>query len=689
MFGFILLCVSILNPVAGLCGFAGVLFSLIMAQVLGFDQANLRTGVYSFNSLLLGLAFGSFYHINTHFILWYLVASLMVVLLSGILVQRLAKVNLPILSLPFIVTFWIVLAAANSIFNTGLLQKDSALLQEIYTGQNKIGLLHQYLCDAMPGSLCLYFRSLSAVLFQCNVITGIGVALGLLIHSRIGFTLSVTGFLTAIAFNSAFHIYPDGVSYYHLGANFIMATIAIGSFFLIPSWRSYLCAVISIPALFLLVNALSTLLGLHSLPVFSLPFCIVNFALLYFVKSRQSSGKPQPVVVQHYSPERNLYQFINQKKRLARLDYFPLVLPFMGRWTVSQGYNGSITHLGDWGHALDFVITDSDGNTYKYPGIEPGDFYCYNKPVLACGDGVIEAVVNHIEDNIIGEVNLTENWGNTVVIKHIDGLYSKVSHLKKDSIAVKVGQWVSTGDLLGLCGNSGRSPEPHLHFQVQATPYIGSKTLAYPLAVYEMVDEGGVLQIASTATPIEGCHVNNFLANASIKKAFDFQPGYVAKMKSAERTETIESVTNGLYQNYLYSRETGAAAYFINNGNRFYFTSFNGDKGSLLYQFYLTAFNVWFREQTSMTDHFPLVDMDNTPAMWLQDIVAPFFIFNEITHHSQAESRAGELVIHSERIKNGSTIADGSILINGQRISSFTSKNSNNKIHVEWLTGNM
>ncbi|WP_432329629.1 hypothetical protein ACRQ5D_16800 [Mucilaginibacter sp. P25] len=108
-----------------------------------------------------------------------------------------------------------------------------------------------------------------------------------------------------------------------------------------------------------------------------------------------------------------------------------LNLPFMGYWTVSQGYNGSITHKGEWGQALDFVITDDEQKTFQHPGTLPEHFYCFNKPVLACGDGVVELVVNHVEDNDIGEENLKENWGNTVVVRHAAGLYSKLSHLKK------------------------------------------------------------------------------------------------------------------------------------------------------------------------------------------------------------------------------------------------------------------
>ena len=38
---------------------------------------------------------------------------------------------------------------------------------------------------------------------------------------------------------------------------------------------------------------------------------------------------------------------------------------------------------------------------------------------------------------------------------------------KQNTISVKVGDRVKQGDLLGLCGNSGHSSEPHLHFHIQ------------------------------------------------------------------------------------------------------------------------------------------------------------------------------------------------------------------------------
>jgi len=41
------------------------------------------------------------------------------------------------------------------------------------------------------------------------------------------------------------------------------------------------------------------------------------------------------------------------------------------------------------------------------------------------------------------------------------------AHFKQNSIRVKQGQIIKQGELLGLCGNSGNSSEPHLHFHLQ------------------------------------------------------------------------------------------------------------------------------------------------------------------------------------------------------------------------------
>jgi len=693
--GAILLLVSFFNPVSGFAGLGCVIFSLLFCRLLKFDGNDLQTGIYSFNCLLLGIAFGAFYSVNLMFLLWLFIACSVVIMATIIIWARLGKLGLPMLSLPFILVFWMVLLASNSIFAMGLQQKDSYLLGEIYAGPgNHIAGVEGYLASALPQFISLFFRSLSAVLFQHNIIAGMLIGAGMLIHSRIAFSLLIISFVTAIGLNQLTHTYPEGISYYHLGANFMMAAVAIGSFFTIPSLRSYLLAVLSIPIGFLVINGLTGFMSVHALPVFSLPFCIVNISLLYFLKLRHAEAKLQLVVFQHFSPERNLYQFLNQQERLNDLKYYKISLPFMGYWTVSQGYNGNITHKGDWGQALDFVISDDEQNTYQYPGTLPEHFYCFNKPVLACSGGVVELVVNHIEDNPIGKENLKENWGNTVVIRHAADLYSKVSHLKKNSIKVKPGDVVKTGDLLGLCGNSGRSPEPHLHFQLQATPYIGSRTLRYPIAYYFSRAENKS-SFKSYAIPLEGELIGNPEIDTPIKKAFDFQPGYIAKLEQEDGvTEDWEVFKDSLGQSYIYSKTTGAVAYFINNGILFYFTSFYGDKNSLLYNFYLAAYKVIFNNTEGMpvNDKLPLNITGNKPLLWLQDIIAPFYRFININYDNyNLVNKSGVSItskIHNEAAGKKTGITEANICIDHGSLLSFSINTNGKNITATWSTKN-
>ncbi len=63
--------------------------------------------------------------------------------------------------------------------------------------------------------------------------------------------------------------------------------------------------------------------------------------------------------------------------------------------------------------------------------------------------------------------------GNVVVIKHDNGTVfaTRYDHLRKDSIRVKSGDNVTQGQIIGQVGSSGKSTEPHLHFEVWSDFY--------------------------------------------------------------------------------------------------------------------------------------------------------------------------------------------------------------------------
>ena len=65
--------------------------------------------------------------------------------------------------------------------------------------------------------------------------------------------------------------------------------------------------------------------------------------------------------------------------------------------------------------------------------------------MLCPADGIVEEIIDHVEDNEIGGNNTLQNWGNSIVIKHAEGLYTKLSHLKKHSFKTTKGAYVKKG----------------------------------------------------------------------------------------------------------------------------------------------------------------------------------------------------------------------------------------------------
>jgi murein DD-endopeptidase MepM/ murein hydrolase activator NlpD len=152
----------------------------------------------------------------------------------------------------------------------------------------------------------------------------------------------------------------------------------------------------------------------------------------------------------------------------------PLVLPFRGQWFVDWGGNTPADnhHVGHGSQrrAADIVIRGADARTHRGDGKANTDYLAYGADVLAVADGTVTTVVNGVPENAPGVMNRDAITGNSVTIRHTDSLYSLYAHLQPGKMRVQVGATVKAGTVIGACGNSGNSSEPHLHFQLQDGP---------------------------------------------------------------------------------------------------------------------------------------------------------------------------------------------------------------------------
>ena len=79
------------------------------------------------------------------------------------------------------------------------------------------------------------------------------------------------------------------------------------------------------------------------------------------------------------------------------------------------------------------------------------------EPIYAAFDGVVRIS----KDN--------KSYGKLVIIHHANGLETYYAHMSRRDVVA--GQHVKSGEVIGLCGNTGRSHGSHLHFEIR---YMGN-----------------------------------------------------------------------------------------------------------------------------------------------------------------------------------------------------------------------
>jgi len=138
----------------------------------------------------------------------------------------------------------------------------------------------------------------------------------------------------------------------------------------------------------------------------------------------------------------------------------PLDGPIVVGWggdTVTTNYHAA-TPDQRWAYDL-LVLPAGHGSADLH------SYGCYGLDVLAPAAGTVALVHDGEPDQDPSTFvpNMEAPAGNHVALKLDTGTYLLLAHLVPGSIAVAKGDAVAEGQVLGQCGNSGNTSEPHVH----------------------------------------------------------------------------------------------------------------------------------------------------------------------------------------------------------------------------------
>ncbi len=557
--GLLIVVVALAQPTAGLTGLVALLTSRGLASFLRLDQKVAEQGFYSYDPLLVGLAVGYYVQLSPAVVLLAAIAgglTLAICIATSHLLREFFA--LPVLSVPFVIGSTLVYLVCA--------QYPSLAMQE-----SCLSLFSQY-GPALPALVSGYFTALGTVFFASNPWAGMVLAVVVVRYSRILFLLSLLGYGLGVAVRAFLAGASESVIADPNGFNFILVAMALGGVFLVPSGRSYVVAAIGVVSAVIVLDAWLAVGSSHGVPPFALPFNVVVLGTLYTLRMAGFTGL---ALTLGRTPEETLEMDVVNRARhpgSARAIH----LPFSGAWTVWQGFDGRWTHQGLWRFAYDFVITDDVGKTHQGSGRELEDYYCYRKPVLSPIAGRVVRVVGHLPDRPIGQTDGAQNWGNAVVIQAYGGFCVEISHFAADSIRVAEGQEVAHGAILGLCGNSGYSPQPHIHIQVQATDQIGAATLPFSFAAYIVARQYFANDLPGEYTVVEAAWPNQSL-DAATACHLDQQIEYEAKQGATLLGRLSLSVRMAPDGTFCFESNDGSRLYFGKHAGTYFAYRLEGD----------------------------------------------------------------------------------------------------------------
>ncbi len=652
--GFGVLALSFIVPNIGACGLVAAIVALVFGRLV---NSGIKHDQYDYplvNVILIGFFCGMVFRLDCLSIFLVAIMALATMAMTVFLSSFFAPYRVPVLSLPFSILGLVLLAVAPQY--SGLFVLGNYELPVFAPDLIKIQSLNDF-------GKCL--AELVAIPYP---VVGLLLALFVLLRSRLAFLFMIIGFLEGqfLELMLAHPAVRDAHQFFAF--NDILTAMALGSVFLVPSARTFVITIVGVAITVILGDALQGMLGFFHLPVLTIPFCLTVGTMLILMRALHCRDFV-PLNDVGTTSESALEKRISSVERF-QLDNIQIGHPVSGQWKISQGRNGLFTHQPPWQYAIDLVGVDSQGKSFKEQGRVLEDYYAYKRPILAPVSGYVTEEVSHLADCSAGAVDHSSPWGNYVIIKTLGGLYVELSHLMQNSLLVRQGDYVTEGMPIAAVGNSGNSPEPHLHIQAQYAPYLGAASVPFKFVSYIQGTE-----IVFSGIPSEGQTIEMLPPNLIIDQALSFVLGtrlvFCESSDPTSKTEfhtQMDSVSGYLY----FSDESGNRLYFSKNRHYFCFFDYFGNRNSTLKRLYSAASRipVIHRESLTWSEILPTTLQLHPLLHWL---LFPFSVFTQRPFLRRGSYSFGDGTLHilGQSIWNGKVVSTRVELDPAQRIVSF------------------
>lgn len=282
--GFIILAALFFNSwIYGAICLLGVVIATLTAKVLKADDGLIADGLYGFNGALVGLALVAFTSADfrtgaipsVHMLVYIIFAAAMTSVVFSAIGALLQPYRVAALTMPFVLVGWLFLFAVLKFANI-----DAGPLAKPVSPDDYVATANYVLPTWYMG----IGNAIGQIFFQDNWIAGYLIVVGIAVNSRISAAMALLGAalaaLVAVVFGGPEGAIRDGL----FGYNAALTAIALGGFFLVLTWPSFLYTLFGIVLATWLWASVAIFLEPIDMPVLTSAFVLVTWLMLIGAK---------------------------------------------------------------------------------------------------------------------------------------------------------------------------------------------------------------------------------------------------------------------------------------------------------------------------------------------------------------------------------------------------------------------